>query len=168
MNKNINEAEDQQKEESKMLLALKKRRSRAYLIDFNGPFMCFLLFAMFYTPGEGSPDYIGLIMHIGVVAVPVLLCIFRDVFGRSFGKYICRLKIIPLVEYENLTFAQLIFRNIIYFPYPDLITIPREGLRLGDKIAKTKVVFEDENWEENQEERFSKYIRFAMKTRGFK
>ena len=147
MIKKDNENNEATKSESDkiMLLALSKRRFKAYKMDIPSGWFIILILFFGFTPT--IKKYFELIV---LVVIP-FLCIFRDVFGRSFGKYICRLKIVSTEGDEKPTLKQLILRNIIYLPYPDLVTVPRDGIRFGDKIAKTKVVFEDDDWENHKD-----------------
>ena len=159
-----------EKAEKIYLLALEKRRYQAYRIDVGELisllFLFNLLYHCYFQPVKSSLST-WLIVELGlfVFGLPIFLGIFRDVFGRSFGKYIWRLKIVSTEGNKKPTLKQLILRNLLYLPYPDLITVPRDGIRFGDKIAKTKVIFEDADWED-QVPRWIKWIDFNKKVKG--
>ena len=128
--------------DKRMLSNSAKERYIAYVVDFGILIIIFIMCVIFFEPATVVRKYSELVIPI---VIP-FLCIFRDVFGRSLGKYICRLKIISTENDEKPTIKQLILRNIIYLPYPDLITTPREGYRYGDKLAKTRVVAEADEY----------------------
>ena len=72
--------------------------------------------------------------------------LLKDVIGRSLGKKIFKLKIISTKGNLKPTIWQLILRNVIFLGLFDLIFILcvwPDGYRVGDKLAKTRVVSEN-------------------------
>jgi hypothetical protein len=76
----------------------------------------------------------------------MLFILFKDCFGaRSFGKYLVGTQVIDennLVAKPSKTIIRNIFMVIPLFPLVEYVKIlmdKKEGLRFGDKAAKTKV-----------------------------
>ena len=132
--------------------SLYERRVKSLIFDFINAIGKFImvyitivtLVALFFD--ENTPNAFDSLFIIAVLATPVIICIclvfFRDIRGRSYGKYIYRLIIVSTEGDEKPTIKQLILRNLIQIPFVDSGMIRKYGIKYGDKIAKTKVVEE--------------------------
>ena len=126
------------------------RRFIAFAIDWNvmlGGAMALL----FYGPGT-NPEYI-IAPSMKMFATPgfflggiwfVVFCLFKDcLFGkRSLGKLILGLKIVDADTLGKPSLGKLILRNLTFMiaQVKGLVVLLNQGRRLGDVIAKTKVV----------------------------
>jgi uncharacterized RDD family membrane protein YckC len=81
--------------------------------------------------------------NLFITAIAMIFIVFRDVFGgRSIGKRIMKLRVVPTGEgQETASAGALILRNIfvIIWPIEALLLLSGKD-RLGDKVAKTRVV----------------------------
>jgi len=133
-----------------MDLNLLIRRFFAFAIDWNILFGVAMAL-MFYGPGT-DPVYVlypsvkmfasaGFLM--GLAWLP-LYCFFKDcLFGRrSLGKLIFGLSIQNSETGGTPSFRSLILRNVTYAiaQIEGIIVLLNKGIRLGDSIAKTRVV----------------------------
>lgn len=133
-----------------MDIKLLVRRFFAFAIDWNlmlGGAMALL----FYGPGT-NPEYI-IAPSMKMFATPgfflggawfVVFCLFKDcLFGRrSVGKLILGLKIVDAETLQKPSLSKLILRNLpfIIVQVEGILVLLNHGRRLGDVIAKTKVV----------------------------
>lgn len=76
-----------------------------------------------------------------LILVPVLF-VLRDVSGCSVGKRILNLKIVAIEDGKALSVGRLIVRNLttLLWPMEALIAYLNKGRRLGDLIAKSRVI----------------------------
>ena len=131
------------------------RRFFAFVIDWNIMFGVAMAL-MFYGPGS-NPEYLlypsikmlssaGFLM--GLAWLP-LYCLFKDcLFGRrSLGKLICGLTIQNSETGEKASFGSLVLRNVTYVivQIEGIVVLVNKGKRLGDSIAKTRVVRKAQN-----------------------
>ncbi|MBP0613479.1 RDD family protein [Chryseobacterium sp. cx-311] len=126
------------------------RRFIAGAIDYT--VILVLTYIYLQIIGEVSPD--GTYSVTGWKTVPVLLfwlmylCLVEVTLDSTLGNYIAGLQAVDLVTEENLTFKQSFLRHSV--DYLDMmfcgivaviiIKNSRESQRLGDLLAKTKVV----------------------------
>lgn len=126
------------------------RRFLAFVIDWNILFGIAMVL-MLFGPGSNPEFFIypSIKMFTSVGFLLGLLWfpfywLFKDcLFGRrSLGKLICGLKIQNSETGEKASFGSLILRNITYMivPIEGIVVLVNKGKRLGDFIAKTKVV----------------------------
>ena len=133
-----------------MEINLLVRRFFAFVIDWN--IMLGVAMALLFYGPESNPEYL-LYPSIKMFATTsfllgllwfIIYCLFKDcLFGRrSFGKLICGLVIVNSSTGEKASFGSLILRNITYIvvQIEGLFVLFNKGERLGDSIAKTKVV----------------------------
>lgn len=73
---------------------------------------------------------------------PFVLMLFKDIFGRSLGKVLMKLKIESTEEGKKLSVWKRIFRNVTLLLgiIEAIVAYMNDGIRLGDLIAKTRVV----------------------------
>jgi uncharacterized RDD family membrane protein YckC len=91
---------------------------------------------------------ISLLFLFIAIAIGAIYLLLRDALfsGQSVGKKLMGVKVINTVTNKQCSFKDSILRNITWFiPVIGLIDlilplIDKEGLRLGDKLAKTQVV----------------------------
>lgn len=77
-----------------------------------------------------------------VMALGVLVLMGRDIFGRSLGKCICRLKIVDIKTNSPAKCYQRILRNIaapIIAIEALILCLKNDDRRLGDMLAGTSV-----------------------------
>ena len=89
--------------------------------------------------GENSLDYV----YLGIFAACVFV-VLRDIFGKSIGKYLMGLNIVDIKSNERAKFYQRLLRNItapITIAEGIILLASKRHSRIGDNIAKTKVVF---------------------------
>lgn len=114
------------------------KRLLAGYIDYAIAFALLLVFFVCFT--DCRPTF-GLLLLSELVLY--VLFIFRDLmFGNaSIGKKICRLQVVSVIDEEKAKMSQLILRNITCFILPvEVLLILTNNQRLGDMLAKTKVV----------------------------
>lgn len=126
------------------------RRFFAFVIDWNILFGVALAL-MFYGPGSSPENFLYPSIRmftsagflLGLAWLP-LYSLFKDcLFGRrSLGKLICGLTIIHAETGERADFGRLILRNITFVivQVEGIIVLVNKGKRLGDLIARTRVV----------------------------
>ncbi len=81
--------------------------------------------------------------------VLILHLIVKDIYGNSLGKRLLGLKIISVIDGDKPKLNQLILRNIFVFliPLEAILVIGRpDQRRIGDFLAKTKVIRKNEYW----------------------
>ena len=133
-----------------MDIKLLVRRFFAFVIDWN------ILFGgtmalMFFGPGADPQSFynptLEMFATLGFALSAVwftFYLLFKDcLFGRrSLGKLIFRLRIVDSRTEQKASFARLILRNITFLivEIEGLVVLINKGQRLGDVIAKTKVV----------------------------
>lgn len=78
--------------------------------------------------------------------------LFKDALfgGRSLGKFLCGLMVVRLHDGQPCTLTQSVLRNVIFvFPGMNVVAViwetalifkNKQGMRLGDKLARTQVV----------------------------
>ena len=120
-----------------------------YIIYFGFYWFMFFIFGETYTTSDG-------VTHYNVNGYPALACfafwfiipITEGFGGQSFGKFICKSKVVK-VNYEEAGFGQCLVRHLFdmidFFPFfgiVGLIVASNNPLnqRVGDLVAKTMVV----------------------------
>ena len=93
---------------------------------------------------EDSSNRFYLVMVIGC-----LLMLFRDIFGKSLGKFFLGLEIVDEQSGTKATISQRILKNITA-PITVVVEAPivifsKDNRRLGDRLAKTKTQIADNN-----------------------
>jgi uncharacterized RDD family membrane protein YckC len=81
--------------------------------------------------------------------VLILSLIVKDLYGNSFGKRVFGLRIVSVIDGQKPKLNQLILRNIFVFlvPLEAILVIGRpDQRRIGDFLAKTKVIRKNEYW----------------------
>ncbi len=81
--------------------------------------------------------------------VLILSLIVKDLYGNSFGKRVFGLRIVSVIDGQKPKLNQLILRNIFVFliPFEAILVIGRpDQRRIGDFLAKTKVIRKNEYW----------------------
>lgn len=86
--------------------------------------------------------------YLTIAMMPFLVgLLFKDITGNSIGKRVMRLKLVS-TNGKNLTWKRLILRNIFYLFFMFdviLLAINANSGRIGDYMAKTKVVLASSN-----------------------
>ncbi len=77
-----------------------------------------------------------------ITAIAMIPLIFRDVCGgRSIGKRIMKLCVVSAEDPHGASFTALVIRNLFVILWPiEALLMLSGSLRLGDRVAKTKVV----------------------------
>ena len=131
-----------------------QKRIAAYIIDsviIVAPIFVFsLLYSIFYEQifysfAESKKQFFYILYLISLIFC-LVGPLFKDVFGkRSVGKKVAKLKIVSEND-STPGIIQLIARNITFYIWPiEALLLLLDKKRLGDVIAKTKVVFEDKD-----------------------
>ncbi len=126
-----------------------KRRLAAFIIDYL-LFMPFYFMIMLFTSANiffKTGGYLTAEMQTLQNLLLILILIFfmsKDIInGQSIGKRIAKIKIIDNSG-ENVAWWQLILRNITIFIWPlEALLLLLDKERIGDKVARTKVVILD-------------------------
>ena len=116
-------------------------RGIAFMIDLMMSALIALIIG-FLINGGFSLDNLTMCTLIGSIFM-----ISRDTLGKSLGKYFLGLSIISAEENKKTKFYQRWLRNItspIYIVDILFVLISRRHMKLGDLLAKTNVVL-DEN-----------------------
>ena len=124
-------------------------RSFAFLVDFVLPTaivsilyeLLFIQLLSFEYPQNISTIF-GTMLFVSLI--------IKDIPGNSLGKRIFGLKIVSRCS-TNTKIHQRILRNIFIMLIPIecfLAIFDKHQLRIGDRIAKTKIIRKNERWDE--------------------
>ena len=113
-----------------------QRRASALLVD-----QLISIIILFVASFVLTGDIFGYGDHLGVI-IPMLLLVFRDIFGKSIGKVLLGLEIIDIRTGKTATLGQRLLKNIttpLTVIEIVILLCKKENLRLGDKLAKTEI-----------------------------
>jgi len=84
-----------------------------------------------------------------MIGIAFILMFFRDVFGKSIGKYLFGLNIVDLRSKNKAKFYQRLLKNITV-PF-SIIEIPivvfsKKHQRIGDLLAKTEITIDENSY----------------------
>jgi uncharacterized RDD family membrane protein YckC len=84
-----------------------------------------------------------------IIGIAFVLMFFRDVFGKSIGKYLLGLNIVDLRSKNKAKFYQRLLKNITV-PF-SIIEIPivifsKKHQRIGDLLAKTETTVDENSY----------------------
>ena len=84
-----------------------------------------------------------------MIGIAFILMFFRDVFGKSIGKYLFGLNIVDLRSKNKAKFYQRLLKNITV-PF-SIIEIPivifsKKHQRIGDLLAKTETTVDENSY----------------------
>ena len=117
-------------------------RGIAFMIDLMMSALIALIIG-FLINGGFSLDNVTMCTLIGGIFM-----ISRDTLGKSLGKYFLGLSIISAEENKKTKFYQRWLRNItspIYIVDILFVLISRRHMKLGDFLAKTNVVLDEDS-----------------------
>ena len=117
-------------------------RGIAFMIDLMMSALIALIIG-FLINGGFSLDNVTMCTLIGGIFM-----ISRDTLGKSLGKYFLGLSIISAEENKKTKFYQRWLRNITSPIYIDdilFVLISRRHMKLGDFLAKTNVVLDEDS-----------------------
>ena len=124
-----------------------KKRSAAGLIDLHITIAIKLILGYLFVVKPLIAQEIGfnlqiIILNVKIILIALIYMVIRDLFGgRSVGKRILKLKVVDANSGEKATPLALFLRNTTWLLGPvEAIVLVTTDTRLGDRIAKTKVV----------------------------
>ena len=82
-----------------------------------------------------------------IIGIAFILMFFRDVFGKSIGKYLLGLNIIDSRSKDKSKVYQRLLKNItlpLWFVEAPIVIFSKKHRRIGDLLAKTETTV-DEN-----------------------
>lgn len=114
------------------------KRILAFFIDVFVAMI--LLFVLGLLSNINFPLIMGKIYAV-ILIISTFSLYLKDIFrGQSIGKRILKIKVVDF-DYNSPNVLQLILRNITLFIWPvEALLFLLDRPRIGDRIAKTKVV----------------------------
>ncbi|MCP4159865.1 MAG: RDD family protein [Deltaproteobacteria bacterium] len=105
-----------------------------------------LMFTFIMRPlmtGEMESENI-IFINFRITAISMIYMLIRDILGeKSIGKRIVKLNIVDVGTNNKVSFLKRFIRNITWILGPvEIIVFLISGFRIGDKIAKTKIVLD--------------------------
>ena len=86
--------------------------------------------------------------YLGIV-IGILLLTFRDIFGKSLGKYLLEMSVVDAKTKTSVKFYKRLLKNItvpITIIEIPMVIFTKEHKRIGDKLSKTEVVIDDNSY----------------------
>ncbi|MBE7020130.1 MAG: RDD family protein [Ruminococcaceae bacterium] len=121
-----------------------RKRLLAYIVDI---FIVFIPMIIYTILLDINPRFFNFEVFMFLSYVPFGLIIFKDIIGnQSIGKRIFKLKVVTLQGQKPNVF-QFIVRNILalIWPLEAFMLVILDKPRIGDLIARTKVVADNED-----------------------
>ena len=84
-----------------------------------------------------------------VIGIAFTLLIFRDIFGKSLGKFLLGMTIVDYKNKNKAKFYQRLLKNItvpLSMVEIPIIIFAKNHKRIGDRLAKTEIVINEDNY----------------------
>ena len=115
-------------------------RLRSLAIDLSVLCSLWAIISIIYVYLNMNFKYV----YYNCFVMSLLLSLFfcKDIFGsQSLGKRYCKIIVVSSIDKQNISISRLIKRNIFVLIWPiELLLLIISNNRIGDAIAKTKVV----------------------------